>query len=242
LERALAEAAVEMDPESACEMVAAAIAGSAMLTYAVAPGLLLLVVPSMLAAGPIALRVARGRARQRFVAALPAGVEHVAAALRGGAGIGEALATVAEAGGPLAPDMARVQARAALGVSVADALAAWPAERPLASVRAVAGSLAVASTTGGRAAAALDGLAASLREQLGAIAEARALSAQARLSAVIVGAAPVGYLLFSAALDPSSVDVLVTTHIGRVCLGAGIVCEVLAALWMRRILSGGERE
>ena len=149
---------------------------------------------------------------------------------------------MADAGGPLAPDLARAQARAALGVSLTDALAAWPGERPLPSVRAVAGSLAVASTIGGRAADALDGLAASLRERIGAIAEARALSAQSRMSAVIVGVAPLGYLLFSAALDPSSVDVLVTTHVGRVCLVAGIVCEALAALWMRRILRGGERE
>jgi tight adherence protein B len=95
----------------------------------------------------------------------------------------------------------------------------WPGERPLPSVRAVAGSLAVASTIGGRAADALDGLAASLRERIGAIAEARALSAQSRMSAVIVGVAPLGYLLFSAALDPSSVDALVTTHVGRLPRG-----------------------
>jgi tight adherence protein B len=213
-----------------------------MLAYAVSPALLLVLVPLLLVAGPIALRVARGRALHRFVAALPAGVEQVAAALRGGAGVGEALTAVADAGGPLAPDLARVQARAALGVGVTDALAAWPAERPLSSVRAVAGSLAVASTIGGRASDALDGLAASLRERLGAIAEARALSAQSRLSAFIVGAAPLGYLLFSAALDPSSVDTLVTTSVGRICLVTGIVCEALAALWMHRILRGGERE
>jgi tight adherence protein B len=242
LERSLADAALDIDPESACEIAAVVGAGAAMLAYAVSPGLLLVVVPLLLAAGPVALRVARGRALHRFVSALPAGVEQVAAALRGGAGVGEAVAAVADAGGPLAADLARVQARAALGVGVADALAAWPAERPLPSVRAVAGSLAVASTIGGRAADALDGLAASLRERLGAIAEARALSAQSRMSAFIVGAAPLGYLLFSAALDPSSVDALVTTHVGRVCLVAGIVCEVLAALWMRRILSGCERE
>ena len=242
LERALADAAIDLDPESVCEIVAVIVASAAMLTYAVSPGLLLVVVPLLLAGGPIALRVARDRAQHRFVTALPAGVEQVAAALRGGAGVGEALAAVTEAGGPLAPDLARAQARAALGVSVTDALAAWPDERPLPSVRAVAGALAVASTIGGRAADALDGLATSLRERLGAVAEARALSAQSRLSAVIVGAAPLGYLLFSAALDPSSVDALVTTHVGRVCLVAGVVCEVLAALWMRRILRRGERE
>jgi tight adherence protein B len=242
LQRALADAALDVEPEPACELAGVVIAGVAMLTYAVSPGLLPVAVPLAVIAGPVGLHVARDRARQRFTSALPPGVEQVAAALRGGAAVGEALAAVADAGGPLARDLARVRARASLGVGLADALAAWPVERPQASVRAVAGSLAVASTVGGRAADALDGLAGSLRERLGAIAEARALSAQSRLSAVVVGAAPIGFLLFSAALDPASVDALVATHVGRICLVAGIVCEALAALWMRQILRGGDDE
>jgi tight adherence protein B len=242
LERALADAALDMEPESACELFAGAVAGAGMLTYAISPGLLVVVLPLLVVAGPVGLHVARDRARQRFVEGLPSGVEQVAAALRGGAGLDEALAAVAGSGGPLALDLRRVRARAALGVGVADALATWPAERPVPGVRAVAGALAVAATMGGRAADALDGLATSLRERLGAMAEARSLSAQSRLSALVVGAAPVGFLLFSAALDPESVDVLVATPVGQVCLVAGIVCEALAALWMRHILRSGDGE
>jgi tight adherence protein B len=242
LERALADAAIDITPESACEVALAGIAGAAMLTLAVSPGLVPFVVPLAAAAGPVGLRGARGRAERRFVVALPGGLEQVAAAMRGGASVSGALEALAESDTPLAVDVRRVRARTALGLGLADALAAWPEERPLPAVRAVGGALAVASTVGGRAADALDGLAASLRERLGALAEARALSAQARLSAVVVGGAPIGYLLFSAAIDPSSVDVLVTTDVGRVCLVAGLGCEGLAALWMRRILRRGEEE
>ena len=174
------------------------------------------------------------------MAALPDGLEQVSAALRGGASVPEALDAIAAARGPLASDVRRVRARAALGLGLADALATWPDERPLAPVRAVAGALAVAATIGGRAADALDGLAASLRERLGALAEARALSSQARLSALVVGGAPVAYLIFSAVVDPSSVDVLLATDTGRVCLVLGLACEGLAALWMRRILGREE--
>jgi tight adherence protein B len=222
--------------------VLAGTAGVVVLAFAVAPGLVPLVVPVALLAGPVGLRLARGRAERRFVAALPAGLEQVAAALRGGASVAEALEAIASGNGPLARDVRRVRARTALGLGVADALAAWPSERPLPAVRAAAGALAVAATIGGRAAGALDGLAASLRERLGAVAEARALSAQARLSAFVVGGAPIGYLLFSAAVDPASVDVLVATDLGRVCLVGGLGCEVLAALWMRHILRHGEAE
>ena len=136
------------------------------------------------------------------MAALPGALEQVAAELRGGGTVAAGASTLARSDGPLAPDLRRVRARTDLGVGLADALAAWPAERPVAGVRAAAGALAVASSMGGRAADAIDGLAQSLRDRLGAAAEAGALSAQARLSAIVVGAAPVAYLAFSTALDP----------------------------------------
>jgi tight adherence protein B len=230
-----------VQPETAVEIAGVGIGSSVLLALAVAPGLVPVVAVVALVAGPIGLRLARGRAERQFVAALPGGLEQVAASLRGGAAVGESLGVLG-ACPPLASDVRRVQARAALGVGLADALAVWPQERPLAEVRAVAGALAVAATLGGRAADALDGLAASLRERLGALAEARALSAQARLSAVVVGGAPLAYLAFSAVVDPSSVDLLVGTDIGRVCLLLGLGCEALAALWMRGILRRGTVE
>jgi tight adherence protein B len=99
-----------------------------------------------------------------------------------------------------------------------------------------AGALAVAATTGGRAAAALDGLAASLRDRREIAAEARALSAQARLSAVVVGCLPVGYLVGCALFDPRQVRVLVHTGFGAVCLVVGLALEALAAVWIRVLL------
>ncbi len=56
------------------------------------------------------------------------------------------------------------------------------------------------------------------------------------LSAGVVGVAPLGYLAFSALVDPHSVTVLVATGVGRVCLVVGLGLEALAALWIRRIV------
>lgn len=236
LEHALSAGAIDITPEAAVELAATTVAATTMVALAIAPTLVPVVLPTTLLAGPVALRLARGRARRRFVEALPGALEQVAAALRGGAALEESLAVLDRT--PLAGDVRRVRARAELGLGLADALAGWPADRPLPEVRAVAGALAVAATLGGRAADALDGLASSLRERLGALAEARALSTQARLSAVVVGGAPIAYLAFSAVVDPASVDLLVGTDSGRVCLVLGLGCEMLAVLWMRRILRG----
>jgi Flp pilus assembly protein TadB len=83
-------------------------------------------------------------------------------------------------------------------------------------------------------------LASSLRDRLGAIAEAHALSSQARVSAIVVGAAPVAYLGFSAMADPASLNLLVETGAGRVCFALGLVFEVLGVLCMRRIVRAGD--
>jgi tight adherence protein B len=236
LQRALRDADVQVDPESAVEWWLAGALAVTAFTTALVPGL---VVPALLAAlvaGPVALRLARTRRERRFALALPGALEHVAAELRGGGTVAGAVARFATVDGPIAHDLRRVRVRTGLGLGLGAALAVWPEEHDAPGVRAAAGALSVAASLGGRSADAIDGLAASLRHRADALAEAHALSAQARLSAIVVGAAPVGYLCFSGLVDPNSVGVLVTTGVGRVCLVVGLGLEVLAAFWIRRIV------
>jgi tight adherence protein B len=233
---ALRDADVAATPEAAVEYWGIAIAAVALLAAALSP---VLAVPAVLAvavAGPIALLFARARRERAFSAGLPGALEQVAADLRGGGTVAGAVDRLAAGGGVVADDFRRVHLRTQLGLPLAEALAGWPAEHDASGVRAAAGALAVAATMGGRAADAIDGLASSLRHRLDAVAEARSLSAQARLSAIVVGAAPLGYLAFSALVDPAAVTTLVDTGVGRVCLLVGLALEALAALWIRRIL------
>jgi tight adherence protein B len=233
---ALADADLELAPEHAVELWLGAGAVTTVLAVALAPALAAPALVTALVAGPLALRFARGRRHQREAVAVPGALEHVAAELRAGATVPDGLATLADGSGPLATDLRRVRVRASLGVGLDEALRGWANESPLSEVRTAAGAFAVAATVGGRAADALDGLAASLRDQHAAQAEARSLSAQSRLSAIVVGAAPVAYLVFSAMVDPTGARALLATTAGQVCLAVGLALEALAALWMRRIL------
>jgi tight adherence protein B len=236
LVRALHDADVPWTPEQAVEHWAIATTAVALLAGALSPVLALPGVVAVAVTGPVALRLARSRRERAFAAGLPPALEQVAAELRGGGTVAAAVERLAAGAGAVASDLRRVRVRTELGLPLADALAGWPAEHDVAGVRAAAGALAVAATMGGRAADAIDGLASSLRHRLDAVAEARSLSAQARLSAVVVGAAPVGYLAFSALVDPGAVTALVDTGVGRACLVVGLGLEALAGLWIRRIL------
>ena len=233
---ALRDADVAWTPEAAIEYWGIGVVAAGLLAVALSP---VLVVPAVLAvvvAGPVALVLTRTRRERAFATGLPVALEQVAAELRGGGTVANAIDRLALGSNAVAADLRRVHVRTRLGLSLADALGGWPVDHDAPGVRAAAGALAVATTMGGRAADAIDGLASSLRHRLDAVAEARSLSAQARLSAVVVGAAPLGYLAFSAMVDPAAVTALVATGVGRVCLVVGLALEALAALWIRRIL------
>src|SRR5204863_4152946 len=163
----------------AIELWAGAVGAAGLVSAAMSPGLVLPALLFTIAAAPATLWVLRTRAHRRYAGALPLALEQIAAHLRGGGTVGQGVAALAGGGGPLAGDLRRVQARADLGVGLADALTAWPVECDIADVRAVAGALAVADTLGGRSAHAPDGLAPSVRARARAAADARSLAGPA---------------------------------------------------------------
>jgi tight adherence protein B len=188
--------------------------------------------------GSVVGPVRRRRAEAAVLAALPDVLDRVAGGLRAGAA---PLAALAEAAaGPdlppgLAADLVRVVERAEEH-GLDPALAAWAEERPLPAIAATAAALQVTAGAGGPAAPALEGLATGLRDRHDAAGEAAALSAQARLSAIVVGASPLVSLTLSLLVDRRVAPTLMSTSSGRACLLTGAALEALAAIWMRRIL------
>jgi tight adherence protein B len=233
---ALRAAGLDLDVPAALAWWAVGAITTFALGSVVSPVLGLLGAAGAIAGAPIGLRWARGRGRRRSAAAVPVALERCALELRAGGTVASAIEAVADHDGPLAHDFARARERVALGAAVPDAVAQWATECDAPGVRAAAGALALAATVGGPCAGALDGLATSLRERLAVIAEARAQSAQARLSAIVVGVAPIGYLAWSAVVDPGPLRTLLGSFAGRLCVAVAIGLEALAVVWMRRIL------
>jgi len=240
LVRALDAAALTSTPEQALEVWLVASGIAAIVGFGLAPALGALAGGAGLVGGPIALNRVRHRRARAIAAAVPETLEQVGAELRAGGTVTTALEAIARGVGPLAPDATRIETRVRLGASLPDALQTWARERSAAGVEAAAGALALSSIVGGRAADALDALASSLRDRFAVAAEARALSAQGRYSAWVIGVAPVGYLACSAVVDPRSVHSLFGTAGGRICALFGIGLEVVGALWMRSIIRAGD--
>jgi tight adherence protein B len=238
LERALVD--IPADHVLQLWLLTAVVVG--VLGVALSVHLAIMGVLAVIAGGPVVLHCFRHRRGRAVTAAVPGMLERAAAELRAGGTIATCIGGIANDAGPLAADFARVQARVDLGASIPQALGAWARERSGHGVSSTAGALAVAHDAGGRSAEALESLARSLRERLAVVAEAHALSAQARYSALVIGIGPLAYLAFSATVDRRAIGSLVGTAAGRTCALAGIILEIVGALWMRRILAAGATE
>ena len=115
--------------------------------------------------------------------------------------------------------------------SVPDALDTW-ARRPDLSRQLTVAALSLGRSTGGNRARALEGVARTIRERQALSDEVRVQSAQARLSAIVVGAAPVGFAVLASVTDHRTARFLFTTAAGWLCTLAALTLNVVGAWWM----------
>ncbi len=198
----------------------------------------------------LVLRSRRGRADRSIDRELPAALESIARSLRSGASMRQAIGEAAGGGGATAPaapgrtrrrrgrlptELALVADQAGHGVGLVDALESFAARRPSPGVRLAVAALCLGVDTGGAQARAVDGVAATMRERLAVEAEVRALSSQARMSALVIGLAPLGFGAFAAATDPRTSEFLLHTPMGLVLVCVGLGLDAVGWLWMQRL-------
>ena len=194
----------------------------------------------VLAAG-LRARWQRVGAERRLVDELPNVLDDVARGLRAGSSLRQSCADAVGGGGHAGAELAAVVRHAERGAPLPAALGAWAERSTIPELRLAAGALALAAVAGGPQARAVDGVATTLRERRAIAADVRAQSAQARLSALVIGLLPVAFMAWALATDRRTAAFLVTSPPGWACLLAGLGLEVGGVLWMRRILRGAAR-
>jgi tight adherence protein B len=236
---ALADAALPLAPAVAWTAWLLAVAVGPLVAALVGgPGLAGVALLGSVAGPALVLRSRRGGAGARLEQALPGALEAVARSLRSGASLRQAVEEAGQvrASGPhLAPELARAVAEAAQGASLVAALEGIAVRRPLPGLRLGVAALCLGAETGGAQARAVDGVAATVRERLAVTAELRALASQARISALVIGVAPVGFGAFAAATDPRTSRFLLHTVGGLALLSVGLTLDGLGWLWMQRL-------
>lgn len=164
-------------------------------------------------------------------------VAAVASAIRTGRSLVQALGDAArEVGEPLGAIVAEVMDRSALGVPLDEVLDTLSERIGGAEARLVTGVLRLHRRTGGALATALDDASRTLRARREGARELRSLTAQARLSAAILGLLPLGFFLFLSVVARRDVESAYHTATGASAIGVGLVLQGAAFVWIRHLL------
>ncbi len=235
--RALVAGELHMDPATAWKMWGFGVPVLAGATLIAAGPILAVGATLVGVAGPAGVLWARrGRGDASVEAALPNALEAVARGLRTGASLRQAVADAAgRTPGSLGRELGLVSTLAERGVPLVRALEGLAARRPLPGVRLAVAALCLGAETGGAQAQAVDGVATTLRDRMAVLAEVRALSSQARLSALVISLAPLGFGAFAATTDPRTAAFLFHTAAGLALLVAGGMLDGLGWVWMNRL-------
>jgi tight adherence protein B len=236
-ERALDHAGFEVDARLAwwSGVGGVGLVGLVAIPAAGAP-LALLATSAAVVGSWLVLRSRRGQGDARLERALPEALEAAARSLRSGASLRQAIAeAAATASGRLGRELEETSRQVVHGATLIDALEALAERRPVGGVRLAVAALCLAAETGGAQARAVDGVAATLRDRLAIAAEVRALSSQARISALVIGLAPLAFGAFAVTTDPRTGRFLFHTPVGLVLLAVGVSLDGLGWLWMQRV-------
>jgi len=192
----------------------------------------------VVAASLMALRLNRHRRDRVIEGQLPGFLEAIARGLRTGLQLGPAAVEAASSTPPpLSQEVAPLAAELLRGLRSADVFERWASRRPGSSTGLAAAAVAFAATAGGARARAIDGVAATLRDRAALELEVRSLTSQARVSAMMIAALPVGFMLLSAGVGDAGAEFLFSTPLGLAILALGLSLDVIGALWMRRIVN-----
>jgi tight adherence protein B len=189
--------------------------------------------------GALALRRRRAARTARLRAdGLPDAASALAAGLRAGLSLPQSLAFARdESVGPLRGDLDRLVSSVDLGEPVGDALLAWADAAGSQDASLLASVVDLHRRTGGDLPSVLDGVVTTLRDRRAAFREVRALTAQARLSGAILGALPIAFFAFLLLTSRHDMLAAIATPLGRTAVAVGLTLELLAFVWIRRLLA-----
>ncbi|WP_169977838.1 type II secretion system F family protein [Tautonia rosea] len=202
--------------------------------------LLLAPVGAVMGAG-LAIMFLHHRKRKRiavFMGGLPEAVELMGRALRAGHGLASGMQLVSqEMKGPVSQEFGRVFEEQNLGVPVDEALRGMSERVPTMDVRFLVTAIIIQRATGGDLAEILDKIGRLIRQRFELVGHVKSLTAEGRLSGLVLLAMPPGLLAFIAVSNPSYVAPLFQTELGTKLLALTVVLQLMGAVAIKKIIS-----
>jgi tight adherence protein B len=181
-------------------------------------------------------RMESSRYRTKLFQQLPDAMGLILRAIRAGLPMGEALANVArELDSPSREEFAQVVSNIGIGQSVDAALFGLAERSGLTEYYFFAVTVGLQAQTGGNLGETIDNLADMVRKRVAMVARVKALTGEARISAIILSALPFVIGALISLVKPGHLDPLVETDLGnRLALigGTMLVMGLLIIRWL----------
>jgi tight adherence protein B len=233
---ALENAGIAMTLPDFVLVVALATIGSAVLgVLLVGPvvGLLLAAVVPLLAR--VLVKVKAGRRRAQFADQLDDALQLMASSLRAGHSLLRAVDGVShDAAAPMAEEFARIVNETRVGRDLGEALDEVAVRMGSDDFLWVAQAISIHREVGGNLAEVLDAVGHTIRERNAIRRQVKALSAEGKLSAVVLMALPFGIIGFISASNPGYLSRFTESVLGYGMLAVAGVMLLVGGLWLRK--------
>lgn len=175
---------------------------------------------------------------KRFAAQLPDAMNLIARALRSGHSLPSALSVIAtEMPTPLSTEFAMAFEEQNLGVPIERALRSMLRRMPNLDLKFFVTAVAIQKQSGGDLAEILDKISYVIRERFKILGTVAALTAEGRLSGVVLMALPFVLFLAVYAMNPDYVMLLFTSEEGRKMVIVAVVMQILGAFVIKKIVN-----
>src|SRR5438105_3246821 len=174
---------------------------------------------------------------KKFASQLPDALELVARALRAGHSLAAGLHVVSEEmPAPVAKEFGRVYEEQNLGIPLEEALRSITERVPNLDLRFFVTSVAIQRQTGGDLAEILDKIGHVIRERYRILGQVKALTAEGRLSGLVLVALPFGLFLMMLHMKPDYVSALWTDPLGIKMSIFALIMQVIGAYAIKKIV------
>ena len=182
------------------------------------------------------LSVMASRRQAKFEEQLPSTLQLLSGALQAGHSLQQAVDTVVhEAGDPIAGEFQRVLTEARLGRPLEEAFEAMAKRTNSIDFKWTVMAIRLQRQVGGNLAEVLSTVSQTIRDRYALKRQVKALSAEGRLSSVILSVLPILMFLALLIFNPVFLRPLFSTGIGLMLMGGAAVLMIFGVFWLKKI-------
>jgi tight adherence protein B len=199
-------------------------------------GLLMIVVVPL--GARLLVKVRAGRRKAAFADQLDDSLQLMASSLRAGHSLLRAVDAVSQdAASPTAEEFARIVNETRVGRDLGESLDEVADRMRSEDFTWVAQAIAIHREVGGNLAEVLDAVGHTIRERNAIRRQVKALSAEGKLSAIVLGALPFGIAGFVSMTNPSYMAKFTQSGMGYAMLAAVVVLMLVGGFWLKKTVA-----